>query len=151
MRAFEGLGKALRWLRARQDKRQYQVAEDAGVTKAMLSAYETGKQNPSLDTLEKILGGLDASLDDLHRALRVVNGQDDPLRPSLPPVSSTFFADSDLESDLHRILGVRGEIPAEEAEAFRQMLAGFHRLLRYMHGHLSQVSTPSSEDGDADD
>ncbi len=116
----------------------------------MLSAYETGKQNPSLDTLEKILGGLDASLDDLHRALRIVNGQDDPLRPSPPPVSGAFFGDSDLESDLHRILGVRGEIPAEQERAFRQMLAGFHRLLRYMHGHLSQVS-PSPSDDDAED
>lgn len=149
MKAFEGLGKALRWLRARQDKRQYQVAEDAGVTKAMLSAYETGKQKPSLDTLEKILGGLDASLDDLHRALRIVNGQEDPLRPSPVPVSSAHVADGDLETDLHRLLGIRGSIPVEEEQAFRQMLAGFHRLLRYMHGHLSDVASSSkSDDGD---
>lgn len=111
----------------------------------MLSAYETGKQKPSLDTLEKILDGLDATLDDLHRALRVVNGQDDPLRPAPSPVSSAYFGDPDLESDLHRILGVRGSIPAEEEQAFRQMLAGFHRLLRYMHRHLSEVPKPSDD------
>lgn len=117
----------------------------------MLSAYETGKQKPSLDTLEKILDGLDASLDDLHRALRVVNGKDDPLRPSPPPASSAYFGDSDLETDLHRILGVRGSIPPEEEQAFRQMLGGFHRLLRFMHGRLSESSTPSSDDGDSDE
>ena len=55
MPIFDGLGRSLRWLRERQVKRQYQVAAGAGITKAMLSAYETGKQNPSLDTLEKIL------------------------------------------------------------------------------------------------
>lgn len=150
MKAFEGLGKALRWLRARQDKRQYQVAEDAGVTKAMLSAYETGKQKPSLDTLEKILDGLDASLDDLHRALRIVNGQEDPLRPPPAPVSSVHVADTGMETDLHRLLGIRGSIPVEEEQAFRQMLAGFHRLLRYMHNQLSEVSS-SSPDDDADE
>lgn len=111
----------------------------------MLSAYETGKQKPSLDTLEKILDGLDASLDDLHRALLIVHGKDDPLRPSLKPVSSTYFADADVESDLHRILGVRGSIPPEEEQAFRQMLAGFHRLLRFMHRHLSEVPETSGE------
>ena len=58
MPVFDGLGKALRWLRAKQDKRQYQVAELAGITKAMLSAYETGKQRPSLETLEKIMEAL---------------------------------------------------------------------------------------------
>ena len=51
---FNELGHALRWLRDRQGKKQYQVAEAAGITKGMLSAYETGRQKPSLDTLEKI-------------------------------------------------------------------------------------------------
>ena len=38
---LNGLGQALRWLRDRQGKKQYQVAEAAGITKGMLSAYET--------------------------------------------------------------------------------------------------------------
>ena len=63
MSILEGLGRSLRWLRDRQSKRQYQVAEGAGITKAMLSAYETGKQKPSLDTLEKILVALDSHPD----------------------------------------------------------------------------------------
>ena len=73
MSAFDGLGKALRWIRDKQAKKQYQVAEAAGVTKAMLSAYETGKQKPSIETLEKILGALQVDLADLFNALQVVN------------------------------------------------------------------------------
>ena len=49
------------------------MADAAGITKAMLSAYETGKQKPSLDTLEKILAALDGDLNDLHNALQIVN------------------------------------------------------------------------------
>ena len=35
---LNGLGQALRWLRDRLGKKQYQVAEAAGITKGMLSA-----------------------------------------------------------------------------------------------------------------
>src|SRR5215211_7212061 len=53
-----GLGHALRWLRDRHGRKQYQVADSAGITKGMLSAYETGRQKPSLDTMEKLLDTL---------------------------------------------------------------------------------------------
>src|ERR1700758_376199 len=42
-----GLGQALRWLREKQARKQYRVADTAGITKGMLSAYETGRQRPS--------------------------------------------------------------------------------------------------------
>src|ERR1041384_5487927 len=80
MSIFNGLGRALRWLRDRQGKRQYQVADAAGITKAMLSAYETGKQKPSLDTLEKILSALECDLNDLHNALQIVNERSEAIR-----------------------------------------------------------------------
>ena len=80
MPIFQALGRALRWLRDRQGKRQYQVADAAGITKAMLSAYETGKQKPSLDTLEKILDALDCTLNDLHNSLQIVNERPEAIR-----------------------------------------------------------------------
>ncbi|MES1211178.1 MAG: helix-turn-helix transcriptional regulator, partial [Acidobacteriota bacterium] len=80
MSTFQGLGRALRWLRDRQGKRQYQVADAAGITKAMLSAYETGKQKPSLDTLEKILDALACNLNDLHNSLQIVNERPEAIR-----------------------------------------------------------------------
>ena len=80
MSTLKGLGRALRWLRDRQGKRQYQVADAAGITKAMLSAYETGKQKPSLDTLEKILAALECDLNDLHNAIQIVNDRPEAIR-----------------------------------------------------------------------
>src|ERR1700730_4670143 len=86
MSIFAGLGRSLRWLRERQGKRQYQVAETAGITKAMLSAYETGKQKPSLETLEKILAALGCDLNDLHNAVQIVNERPEASRrPGRPP------------------------------------------------------------------
>jgi DNA-binding XRE family transcriptional regulator len=87
MSIFGGLGRSLRWLRERQAKRQYQVAEAAGITKAMLSAYETGKQKPSLETLEKILGALGCDLNDLHNAVQIVNERPEAIRRPMAPFS----------------------------------------------------------------
>jgi len=160
MSAFDGLGKALRWLRAKQDKRQYQLAGEAGITKAMLSAYETGKQRPSLETLEKVLGALGAELADLHDALDIVNERSTPpgrLRRSAGwgwaerrgiPLGHPF-ADpaSDLEVlDVHRILGADRPLPPEEERAFREMLAGFHRLIRFLHSHVQAPPASPSTD-----
>lgn len=63
------IGSALRRLRMQRGLRQYEAADAAGVTKAMLSAYETGKRRPSLKTLDSLLTALNAHLGDLHRAL----------------------------------------------------------------------------------
>ena len=65
----ERLGRALRGLRLSRGLKQYQAAEKAGITKAMLSAYETGKRLPSLRTLANYLHALDATLGDLRQAI----------------------------------------------------------------------------------
>lgn len=129
MPVFEGLGKALRWLREKEGLRQYESARAAGITKAMLSAYETGKQSPSLQSLEKILDALGADLRALARALDHVNER----RP--PPAAADRGAPAPAlpGTDLKAILGVE-EVPREEEEALARMLDGFHRLLRYLHG-----------------
>jgi transcriptional regulator with XRE-family HTH domain len=75
-----GLGQALRWLREKQARKQYRVADTAGITKGMLSAYETGRQRPSLETLEKILETLGCDLNDLHNALQIVNGRPERIK-----------------------------------------------------------------------
>jgi transcriptional regulator with XRE-family HTH domain len=75
-----GLGRALRWLRERQARKQYRVADDAGITKGMLSAYETGRQRPSLETLDRLLAALGSDLNDLHNALQIVNGRPERLK-----------------------------------------------------------------------
>ena len=138
------LGAALRWLRDRQARKQYQVADSAGITKGMLSAYETGRQRPSLETLEKILQTLGCDLNDLHLALRVVNG--DLEAPAAAPdrfageshrwgglPGATSPTDAAL---LSQILGGHRPLDPEEEAALLQMIKGFHRLLRFFHHSL---------------
>src|SRR5262245_17287739 len=138
MALFNGLGKALRWLRDRQSRRQYQVAETAGITKAMLSAYETGKQKPSLETLEKILTALSCDLNDLHNALQIVTGQPEAIRKPGTPREEWLPHRQNEESeaagvDLYRVLGLTRQLPAEEESALSEMLEGFHKMVRYLH------------------
>lgn len=144
---FSRLGPALRWLRDRQTRKQYQVADSAGITKGMLSAYETGRQRPSLETLEKILATLGCDLHDLHNALRVVNGDTEAaVRPTWssplwgagppPPTEGSTPSEGFDSSFLYRVLGVEHPLAPEEEAALTQMLVGFHRLLRFLHRSL---------------
>lgn len=118
---------SLRWLREKAGLRQYEAATAAGITKAMLSAYETGKQSPSLESLEKVLDALDADLVALARALDHVNERS-PERAAL----TAGRAPAEGAAGVRAVLGV-DELPREEEAALEQMLDGFHRLLRYFH------------------
>jgi transcriptional regulator with XRE-family HTH domain len=60
-RVAHQIGAALRRLRERRGARQNRIADLAGITKGMLSAYETGRQCPSLPTLVSLLQALDCS------------------------------------------------------------------------------------------
>ncbi|HEX6898804.1 MAG TPA: helix-turn-helix transcriptional regulator [Thermoanaerobaculia bacterium] len=158
MSIFNGLGRALRWLRDRQGKRQYQVADAAGITKAMLSAYETGKQKPSLDTLEKILAALECDLNDLHNALQIVNERPEAIRRPgsgrdnwqgyyRDPQESLQDAGDLSGLNVYRILGLNRQLPPEEERALSEMLDGFHKLVRYLHGSLSQQQQQQPHSG----
>lgn len=144
--AFVGLGKALRWMREKKNQKQYQIAEAAGITKAMLSAYETGKQRPTLDTLEKILAALQSDLGDLFDTLQVVNerpadmryragGRPQPAFGELMGFEDT--ASSSVDVDVRRILGSANIHPAEE-EAVAQMIRGYFRWLRTLRERAVQ-------------
>lgn len=61
---------ALRWLREARMVSQVEVARRAGLTKAMVNAYERGRRVPSLPSLAALLGALNVTLCDLHRALK---------------------------------------------------------------------------------
>jgi transcriptional regulator with XRE-family HTH domain len=129
---LNGLGQALRWLRDRLGKKQYQLAEAAGITKGMLSAYETGRQRPSLETLEKLLGTLGCDLHDLHNAIQIVNGRPAAMRPGRLEAEPGGGRDRGFP-DLYSVLGQSDPLPPELERAFGQLLDGFHKLIRYMH------------------
>lgn len=152
MSIFQGLGRALRWLRDRQGKRQYQVADAAGITKAMLSAYETGKQKPSLETLEKILAALECDLNDLHNSLQIVNERPEAIRRQSGPQTgwSSFRpahepSEGDASSSVYRVLGVNRPLPPLEEQALSEMLEGFHKLVRYFHEAVSRSTEEGGE------
>jgi transcriptional regulator with XRE-family HTH domain len=129
---LNGLGQALRWLRERPGRKQYQVADTAGITKGMLSSYETGRQRPSLETLEKVLDALHCDLHDLHNALQIVNGRPQIMRQRLADaVEAPERAGGG--TDVYKILGLAEQMPLEEEKAIAQILDGFHRLIRYLH------------------
>jgi transcriptional regulator with XRE-family HTH domain len=69
------LGKALRLLRNWQGRTQTEIAGTAGISKAMLSSYETGKQLPKIGTLAVILDALTGDLYDLQDVLAEVDGR----------------------------------------------------------------------------
>jgi transcriptional regulator with XRE-family HTH domain len=150
MSIFNGLGRALRWLRDRQGKRQYQVADTAGITKAMLSAYETGKQKPSLDTLEKILAALECDLNDLHNSLQIVNERPEAIRrpgsgrDNWQTVGGGQDSTDASGLNVYRVLGLSRQIPAQEEQALSEMLEGFHKLVRYLHNAIAQPPAPPS-------
>jgi transcriptional regulator with XRE-family HTH domain len=123
----------------------------------MLSAYETGKQKPSLDTLEKILDALDCNLNDLHNSLQIVNERPEAIRrmtgrdggwvPGRRD-SQDMFAGERSGPDVYHVLGINRPIPPVEEQALGEMLQGFHKLVRYFHDTVSQAlpAEPEAED-----
>ncbi|HKH46901.1 MAG TPA: helix-turn-helix transcriptional regulator [Thermoanaerobaculia bacterium] len=125
-----GLGHALRWLRDRHGRKQYQVADAAGITKGMLSAYETGRQKPSLDTLEKLLDTLGCDLYDLHNALQIINGKPTVPRNRESEAGWRIGADVGLAGlDVRKLLGLHGPVGADEEEALQRLIEAFHHLI----------------------
>lgn len=66
------IGPALRRMRQRRGMQQKQLASRAGITPAMLSAFELRRRLPSIRTLANLLDALDARLLDLGRAVEQV-------------------------------------------------------------------------------
>jgi transcriptional regulator with XRE-family HTH domain len=143
MPAFQGLDKALRWLRLETKRKQREVAQAAGVTQAMLCSYEQGKRTPSLASLEKILDTLGADLFRFAEVLALVNGRPAPsprdrAGPTLPregpgaPRGLPPLA-ADPTIDLGALLGAGKRLPPEQEEAFRQIASGFFRWLRILY------------------
>lgn len=144
MGAFDSLGQALRWLRSRQHRKQYEIANDAGITKAMLSAYETGKQNPSIETLEKILDALHSDLSELHNALVLHQG-------GRPDSAGSGWREVDSRADsrlsVYDVVDARGGMPASWERSLSQMLEGFHGLIRQMYHQLERAARSQSPQG----
>jgi transcriptional regulator with XRE-family HTH domain len=129
MAPFEPLGQALRYLRLRLHKKQYEIADAAGITRAMLCAYERGSREPSVTTLGKILEALGADLVTLHRAMAVIR-QDPSAQPGEP---APAHASPGPPWSPSQLLGSEVPLDPEEAHAIELIFAGFCRWLRFVH------------------
>ncbi len=146
MGTFDHLGRALRWLREERELRQYRLAEDATITKAMLSSYETGRQKPSLDTLEKVLTALGCDLHELADTLDAFAGKqrlrrDRPAPERRPPVP---LEPTSGDMDVYHLLGLSHRLPADEEAAMEQVLSGFHQLMRHLYERTGEARSPES-------
>lgn len=121
---FANLGRALRWIRSERRLRQRDVAQRAGITRPMLSAYETAKQRPSLETLGRVLQALNTDLVELIETMTLFEqSQCGEVAPKPVPVSRT--TDSLLQADpaMWRRLGV--DPASSEGQAFVQLIGKY--------------------------
>lgn len=136
MTTFENLGQALRWLRNRQNRKQYQIAEAAGITKAMLSSYETGKQYPSIETLQKILGALHVEVAELDHALKLHQDPEasgDLAAEGAPLPWSYEGGFPEPRVNPYRLLGIDHQLPADQERALIGTVTSFHAFLRSLY------------------
>jgi transcriptional regulator with XRE-family HTH domain len=75
------LPKALRILCVRDGRALQDIAHASRISPAMLSSYLTGRETPTLKTLDKLLDGLKLRLEDLAGVLDEVQGRGRP-RPA---------------------------------------------------------------------
>jgi len=80
MDMFGNLGRALRLLRDLQGWSQADFARRASIGKSQLSKYESGKELPKLDTLEKLLLTLGVSPLDFFQTVRFFDEREEWLR-----------------------------------------------------------------------
>ncbi len=143
MAALEGLGSALRRLRMQRAITQTDLARQAGITKAMLSKYERGRQHPALGTLERILDALDASLGHLDLAMGEEREAQNPAagpaaRSSPPPWSARQVVFSPPP-------GLPAAAQAKLADVARSF-GDFLYMLGERGGRQASPSPPTEED-----
>jgi len=128
----------LRWLRNQRGQKQREVARAAGITPAMLSAYETGKHRPSLDTTERVLTALRCDVVDLTKALQIVKvsenafqGQGDEAAPREGEGRSA----APIDERIHHLIREHpdgAELSQQEEVVISGLLSSMIQLMRYL-------------------
>ncbi|HEV7670104.1 MAG TPA: helix-turn-helix transcriptional regulator [Thermoanaerobaculia bacterium] len=75
MNAFAGLHLALQQLRRVSRLKNGEIAQRAEISPGMLSGYMTGRENPTADTLGRVLEAMGATVEDLAAELGKVQGR----------------------------------------------------------------------------
>jgi transcriptional regulator with XRE-family HTH domain len=82
MDMFRHLGPALRLIREERRLTQAELARAAAIGKSQLSKYESGKEKPKLDSLEKLLSVLSVRPVDLFAVMNLLGLELDRIDPS---------------------------------------------------------------------
>lgn len=98
----------------------------------MLSAYETGKHRPSLDTTERVLTALACDVVELTQALLFLDRQDQAVKEgkTVSQVGQSLLSPG-LESILEGSIG-SARLESAEREVLGSLLPGVLTLIRYL-------------------
>jgi len=99
---FANLGKTLARIRELRGKSQTAVARLAGIGKSQLSKYESGKELPKLDSLEKVLLVLNVSHFELFRMLALLDRGEELRIPTAEEMDDLFARINRNLFTLHR-------------------------------------------------
>ncbi|HEX3526255.1 MAG TPA: helix-turn-helix transcriptional regulator [Thermoanaerobaculia bacterium] len=99
---FSNLGKTLARIRELRGKSQTAVARLAGIGKSQLSKYESGKELPKLDSLEKVLLVLNVGHFELFRMLALLDRGEELRIPSAEEMDDLFARINRNLFTLHR-------------------------------------------------
>lgn len=94
------IGSCIRNFRQAREMTQEELGKKLGITKAMVSAYETGKRNPKISTLNRIAEALQVSLDELisDNSMKYIRREAQPDNPNM--VKFVFWDDPDVPEPL---------------------------------------------------
>ena len=88
-------------VRKKKGVKQKELARKIGVTPSLVSQWEKGARNPTLDSLVRIAAALDCDVRDLisddQRVVALINKQEEPPAPNYYP-NSYFTETSDLKA-----------------------------------------------------
>ena len=140
MTGFKDIGTALRWLRNQRGKKQREVARAAGITPAMLSAYETGKHRPSLDTTERVLTALRCDVVDLTKALQIVKVSENAFQGKGDEATATASegegrSAAPIDERIHHLIREHpdgAELSQQEEIVISGLLSSMVQLMRYL-------------------
>jgi transcriptional regulator with XRE-family HTH domain len=108
MDMFRNLGPALRLMREERGLSQSALAKAAGIGKSQLSKYESGRERPKLDSLEKLLTVLAIRVADFFAVVSLIDRElariDGPPSPAAgEPVAVSGFLPEIVQKALVQI------------------------------------------------
>ena len=140
---FDNIPLTLSLLRELRRKSQAGLAKDARIGKSQLSKYETGKELPKFDSLEKVLNALQISYPEFFYALRLVDRLSSELQGEARDASGDKPLSTPLVIEGPSLLGET----ARQAftQVFSDLMLLHHRMIEQMV--LSGVASQGSEPG----